>query len=168
MNDVVDCNDFLNSLDLFRFDQIQNRSLVSGQQLHPKLLDIYSEVQGYDLNQVIFTLDSLLSLGLGASSINASLKIPKARNFFVFDIKVVENNMFFAAYYSLGNEKQAICEKHGLEYSTNKNIWYTQLPIVGDDFNAAFEKLNLFFDDMKSLAKIFVYRSTMQKYYRVA
>lgn len=165
---MVDCVSFLNSLLIYRFDQIESKDDQATQDLHGALYKIYNEVQSNDLHQITLALDHLLTMDFQFQVINSVLKTPIFQPFFVFDFKVVDGVLFFAAFYSVGNEFHKICEKHSLIFNSDKKIWYKKIPLSGElGVQQALYEMTNFFNDIKQISRVFFYKSSLQKFYRV-
>lgn len=168
-NDVIDCSAFLKSVFIYSFEEIESKPDMPTSNLHGGLYKMYSEIQGYDLHKITLIFDHLLGLELGYSALITTLKKPVIQPYFVFDFKVSDGFLFFAAYYSFGNQFQTICEKHGLQFSDSKKIWHARYSLnEGEEVAQVLRNLENFFNDIKQVSRVFFYKSTLQKFYRVA
>lgn len=168
-NDIIDCSAFLRSVLIYCFEDIDSKVDQFTGSLHGGLYQMYSEIQGYDLHKITLIFDYLIGLDLGYSSLITTLKKPVIQPYFVFDLRESDGYLFFAAYYSFGNQFQTVCEKHGLNFNATKKLWYVKYPLVEDsDISQALNNLTEFFNDIKQLSRVFFYKSTLQKFYRVA
>ena len=167
--DVIDCTTLLNSMNIYRFDQIELKNEQPTRDLHGGLYAIYAKIQQQDLQKITLILDHLLSMNFELGAIVSVLKDPVVQPFFVFDIKPSNGYWFFGAYFSLGNEFQDVCIKHEFMFNQEKSIWYKKIPVgVEQDVNIDLQVLAEFFNDIKRISRIFFYKSTFQKFYRVA
>lgn len=164
----VDCSNFLNSVELYRFEDIEDKSIPDTRDLHGALFSIYREVEDQDIISLIMSADYLIDLGFNLSNVFVTLKQPINQPIFVFDMKLHEGVFFMAAYYSVENKFSEICQQHGFSYSEQKKIWYYKHILTDENIEFFLKnKLTEFFISIKSISRIFFYRSTQQKYFRV-
>lgn len=166
-SNVVDCSFFLNSVLIYRFDQIEMGVDQAVADLHGALFKLYDEIQGHDLHKMVMVLDHLMGMDFQLDSVTSVIRKPTLQPFFVFDFKVNDGSLFFAAYYSFGNDFQAVCEKHNLIFHREKMLWYKKIAITEAGVLGAMSELSGFFNDIKCLSKVFFYKSTLQKFFRV-
>lgn len=164
----VDCSNFLNSVGLYRFEDLEDKSIPDTRDLHGALFSIYREVKDQDIVSITMNTDYLIDLGFNLSNVFITLKHPINQPIFVFDMKLNEGVFFIAAYYSVGNKFSEICQQHGFSYSEQKKLWYYKHSLVDEKIEDFLKKkMTEFFISIKSISRVFFYKSTQQKYFRV-
>lgn len=164
----VDCSNFLNSVGLYRFEDLEDKSIPDTRDLHGALFSIYRQVQDHDIVSLTMNTDYVADLGFNLANVSITLKQPINQPIFVFDMKLHEGVFFIAAYYSVGNQFAEICQQHGFSYSEQRKLWFYKQSLADENIELFLKKeLAEFFICIKSISRIFFYRSTQQKYFRV-
>lgn len=164
----VDCSDFLKSIDYYKFEDLEAKPNNDVENLHGALFAIYKQVQEYDIVSLAMNTDYLIEMGFDSPNISIFLKKPIHQPIFIFDMKVQDGVFFLGVYYSTGNQFGEVCLDHGFSYSSQRKIWFYREKL-GDESVNAFLKQNLtdFFLNIKTVSRIFFYKSTQQKFFRV-
>lgn len=164
----VDCSNFLNSVGLYKFEDLEDKSNPDTKNIHGGLFSIYRQVEDHDIVSMAMNTDYVIDLGFDLSNISMILKQPITQPIFVFDMKLQDGIFFIAAYYSVGNKFAEICQQYGFSYSNQRKLWFYKSTLVDENIEQFLrDKLTDFFVSIKSVSRVFFYRSTQQKYFRV-